>query len=228
MTSENVDLDTTPKIKPNLNVREKVKKESNEAILGLDSEELEIKNKLLFAEEENPLIKSDGGLIKIYVILTFIVAFSIFIFAASVNPSVFILDKGTAMILNQAVNAVVLLVIPFLFGALGGLSRLLLTDVRLKQKGTLIISAGLMAIFSWVAIKSDLLFSKSTTNYELDPLIQVSGIVGNSSFYSSCLIAIFVGILSTSFYISILRNVELQLAKSDSKYNDLLKEVEKR
>ena len=187
------------------------------AILGLNSKELEIKRDGIFTvnTEQSASINDEGNLTKVYIILTFILAFSIFIFAASVNPEVFKLQAATSKILNQAINSVVLLVVPFLFGVVGALTRIILTDLKIKQKGMLIISSGLMAMVSWVAIKSDILFSTqalhSIDGQVVSNLVTVSELSG---FYSSSLIAIVVGMLVTNFYVSFLARIELQLARS--------------
>ncbi|ALR91725.1 hypothetical protein R7D97_24490 [Vibrio sp. Vb5031] len=148
---------------------------------------------------------------RMYIMLTFFSAFSIFMFAAFVNKEAFILDAETAVIINQAINAVVLLVIPFLLGSVGGLTRILMSDVVVDHRGTLVVSSGLMAMFSWIGIKSGVLLAI------VAPHLEKQGVVANvegttsSGFYTMALVAIAVGMFSTNLYLFINSRVE-QLA----------------
>ncbi|MGL5335569.1 MAG: hypothetical protein ACRC9R_05425 [Enterovibrio sp.] len=183
----------------------------NDTILGGKMNKIVTNNRTVSAVEE--FIKQKESVTKIYMVLTFIVAFSIFIFAASVNQDVFKLEKETSEVLNQAINATVLLVIPFLLGAIGGLTCILLSELRVKAKGTLSISAGLMAVFSWIAIKSEFFLAIVSPSADIRATVAAMETVGSTGFYSSSLVAILVGIFTTNMYLSVNRRVEFQLAK---------------
>ena len=67
--------------------------------------------------------------------------------------------------INQAMNAVILLIIPFFLGSLGGLTRILVADTSVSNKSTLVLSSGLMAMFSWVGIKSGCLVGNCVASF---------------------------------------------------------------
>ncbi|MGL5250234.1 MAG: hypothetical protein ACRC7P_04050 [Enterovibrio sp.] len=183
----------------------------NDTILGAKMNKVVTSKRTVSAVEE--FIKQKESVTKIYMVLTFIVAFSIFIFAASVNQDVFKLERETSAVLNQAINATVLLVIPFLLGAIGGLTCILLSELRVEAKGTLSISAGLMAVFSWIAIKSEFFLAIVSPSSDIRATVAAMETVGSTGFYSSALVAILVGIFTTNLYLSVNRRVEFQLAK---------------
>lgn len=154
---------------------------------------------------------------KLYLILTFFSAFSIFAFAAYANINAFKLDSETSSFINQAINAVVLLVIPFILGSVGGLTRILMSDVNVEQRGTLVVSSGLMAMFSWVGIKSGILLAIVAPHLEKQGIVTSVEGVSSTSFYTMSLVAIAVGIFSTNLYIFINNRVEQLASKSNRK-----------
>lgn len=148
-----------------------------------------------------------------YLLLTFFLAFLILMFASITNPDIYKIDQETLIIINQAFNAVVLLIIPFFLGSLGATARILMAGVKAGQRGVLIVSSGLMAIFSWVGIKSGVLLAI------VAPHLEKQGIPSNvtaqteSNFYTMALVAIVVGMFSTNLYIFINQRVEQIVAK---------------
>ncbi|MGR2840704.1 hypothetical protein ABMX64_21970 [Vibrio vulnificus] len=153
---------------------------------------------------------------RMYIILTFFFALSIFMFAAIVNKEAFILDAETSVIINQAINAVVLLVIPFLLGSVGGLTRILMSDTVVDHRGTLVVSSGLMAMFSWIGIKSGVLLAIVAPHLEKQGVIATVEGTTTSGFYTMALVAIAVGMFSTNLYLFINNRVEQLVSKSQN------------
>ncbi|MFM2589721.1 hypothetical protein [Vibrio sp. TBV020] len=153
---------------------------------------------------------------RMYIILTFFFALSIFMFAAIVNKEAFILDAETSVIINQAINAVVLLVIPFLLGSVGGLTRILMSDVVVDHRGTLVVSSGLMAMFSWIGIKSGVLLAIVAPHLEKQGVIATVEGTTTSGFYTMALVAVAVGMFSTNLYLFIYSRVEQLVSKSQN------------
>ncbi|WP_318516629.1 hypothetical protein [Photobacterium leiognathi] len=151
---------------------------------------------------------------RMYIILTFFFAMSIFMFAASVNKEAFILDTETSVIINQAINAIVLLVIPFMLGSLGGLTRILMSDVVVDHRGTLVVSSGLMAMFSWIGIKSGVLLAIFAPHFEKQGITANIEGTTSSGFYTMALVAIAVGMFSTNLYLFINSRVEQLTARA--------------
>ncbi|HAS6291962.1 TPA: hypothetical protein I7233_04630 [Vibrio vulnificus] len=154
---------------------------------------------------------------RIYLQFIFFTAFSIIIVAAITNYNAFKLDPETLVIINQAMNAVILLMIPFFLGSLGGLTRILMADTSVPNKSTLVVSSGLMAMFSWVGIKSGVLLAIVSPHLEKQGIPTSVESHTTSGFYTMALVAILVGMFSTNLYLFINGRVEQLVAKSQVK-----------
>ncbi|MFP7409068.1 hypothetical protein [Aeromonas veronii] len=143
-----------------------------------------------------------------YLAFTFMFAFSILIFASLSNPGIYEIDKETFVLINQAFNAIVLLVIPFFLGSLGAIARILMAGVKGGQHGVLVVSSGLMAIFSWVGIKSGVLLAIVAPHLEKQGVSSTITMQTESGFYTMALVAIAVGMFSSNLYIFINQRVE--------------------
>ncbi|EGR0760792.1 TPA: hypothetical protein NJ546_004540 [Vibrio parahaemolyticus] len=154
---------------------------------------------------------------RIYLQFTFVTAFSIIIVAAITNSDAFKLDPETLVIINQAMNAVILLMIPFFLGSLGGLTRILVADTSVPNKSTLVVSSGLMAMFSWVGIKSGVLLAIVSPHLEKQGIPTGVESHTTSGFYTMALVAILVGMFSTNLYLFINGRVEQLVTKSQVK-----------
>ena len=150
---------------------------------------------------------------RMYLFFTFLTAFSILIFASFNNPDLYKIDKQTLLIINQAFNAIVLLVIPFLLGSLGATARILMAGVKAGQQGVLIVSSGLMAMFSWVGIKSGVLLAIVAPHLEKQGIPNQITAQSETNFYTMALVAILVGMFSSNLYIFVNQRVEQLLAK---------------
>ncbi|HAV1338195.1 hypothetical protein CGG78_24005 [Vibrio parahaemolyticus] len=143
-----------------------------------------------------------------YLAFTFMFAFSILMFASLRNPGIYEIDKETFVLINQAFNAIVLLVIPFFLGSLGAIARILMAGVKGGQHGVLVVSSGLMAMFSWVGIKSGVLLAIVAPHLEKQGVASTITMQTESSFYTMALVAIAVGMFSSNLYIFINQRVE--------------------
>ena len=126
--------------------------------------------------------------------------------------------------MTETYNAIILLFIPFIFGGLGAIARVLLAGLEIIQSYKLIVSSGLMASFSWLGIKSKLFISLLTPYVEKKysipeslPINQAHDI--STEFYSMVLIAVLVGMFASNIYIFINQRVE-QLTAEKSNYKD--------
>jgi hypothetical protein len=145
-------------------------------------------------------------------------AAAMFIIAAAVavNPGIYKLDEQTVAFLSQAFNAGVLLTIPFLLGAAGAGTRLLLSDVRIVEKLPLVGGSAFMACFSWVSIKSGVLVSIVAPHLAPRGIDMKDALSTPNSFYTMSLVAILVGMFSTNLYLFITHRVE-QLSNQPAK-----------
>ncbi|WP_158111795.1 hypothetical protein [Vibrio parahaemolyticus] len=143
-----------------------------------------------------------------YLAFTFMFAFSILIFASLRNPGIYEIDEETFVLINQAFNAIVLLVIPFFLGSLGAIARILMAGIKSGQHGVLVVSSGLMAMFSWVGIKSGVLLAIVAPHLEKQGVSSTITMQTESSFYTMALVAIAVGMFSSNLYIFINQRVE--------------------
>ena len=125
------------------------------------------------------------------------------------NPDIYLIDAETTQFVAQAVNAFFLLMIPLIIGSIGAIARVMVSGMPILKNSTLVLSSGLMAMFSWVGIKSEILVSIIAPHLEKQG-VNVSEVAANTSaeFYSMALVAIVVGMFSSNVYIFINQKVE--------------------
>ena len=135
-------------------------------------------------------------------------ALMILMFVSMGNPSIYKIEDDTLLVVNQALNAIILLVIPFLLGIVGASARILIATVRPELKGNLLISSGLMATFSWVGIKSGVLISIIAPHLEKASIAPERTLNSAHDFYTMAFVAILVGMFSTNLYLIVSEKVE--------------------
>ncbi len=134
--------------------------------------------------------------------------FIVFNFLSLRNPEIYDVDPETLRIVNQAINAFILLTVPFVLGTIGAAARILISDINPQHKTALIVSSGLMAVFSWVSIKSGVLVALLAPHIERASLSKENVITGQSDFYTLALVAIAVGMFATNVYLMIAQRVD--------------------
>ncbi|HHC7102283.1 TPA: hypothetical protein ACN341_004468, partial [Vibrio parahaemolyticus] len=140
--------------------------------------------------------------------MLFSLLFMILTSVSIANRGIYQINEETLVIINQAINALVVLLIPFLLGAVGAISRVLMSGISVAKQVSLIISSGFMATFSWIGIKSGVLLAIVAPHLEkqgVEPTV-----IGDtpSNFYTMALVAIFVGMFSSNLYLFINQRVE--------------------
>lgn len=134
---------------------------------------------------------------------------------AKVNPEIFKLNQDSLQILGDAYNAVAVLLIPFLFGAVAAVARILISEVSIDKALPIIIASGLMGMFSWVGVKSGILISLLTP-YIHNPSVTANLANGGfGNFYSMALVSILVGMFSSNLYVFVSQKLE-KLAKNNN------------
>jgi hypothetical protein len=174
----------------------------NDVRYGLGSYSRQSYDRELYQQEQTEKRK------RMYLMVTFTFAFFILFAASAANPGIYKIDPETLSIINQAFNAVVLLVIPFLLGSIGAIARILISGVHMGQSGSLVVSSGLMAMFSWVGIKSGVLLAIVAPHIEKQAVPSEIVLHSPNDFYTMALVAILVGMFSTNLYIFIQQRVE--------------------
>ncbi|SFF08553.1 hypothetical protein [Nitrosomonas sp. Nm166] len=154
----------------------------------------------------------------LYLGTVFMFAFVILLMVSLRNPDIYQIDEETLITINQAFNALVLLIIPFLLGILGAVSRIMIAGVKVAQQLSLVISSGIMASFSWVGIKSGVLLSIVAPHLEKQGVETTAVLNSPSDFYTMALVAILVGMFSTNLYLFINQKVE-QLTQQSGQSN---------
>ncbi|ARP40660.1 hypothetical protein [Vibrio syngnathi] len=124
------------------------------------------------------------------------------------NASAFILSEETLKLLNLAFNAGVTLSIAFLFGMLGAFSRLMLSDVPAKKAVASIGASGLMAMFSWIGIKSQILLMIAAPHLEAQGVAKGAALKLGDDFYLMALVAVIVGMFSSNVFVFIENRVK--------------------
>lgn len=134
-------------------------------------------------------------------------------YIAYLNPHIFLINGETLKVWNQAINAVVLLVVPFIFGSLAAYARVLISGEEINEYGKIIFSSGLIAAFSWMGIKSKVfltLVSPYVEKVSKEASEQVISFPsqGEDAFYSMALVAILVGMFSSNIFIFVNQKVK--------------------
>ncbi|MDX1723732.1 MAG: hypothetical protein R3355_11610 [Pseudomonas sp.] len=166
------------------------------------------------AYEEEQKIKSAETKKVIYLFSLISLVFLLLIMASIRNPGIYEIDQDTLLFINKGYNALILLTIPFLLGMIGAIARLLLSGIKITQELSLTIGSGLMAVFSWVGIKSGVLLAIIAPHIEQQGIGAEELASSSSDFYTMVLVAVFVGMFSTNLYLFISQRVE-QLSNKD-------------
>lgn len=157
------------------------------------------------------------ALLGMVIIMTFL---SGAVFVGTNNPEIFVIDSDTVILLNQVLNAFVILAIPFLFGIIGAIARLLLSGVRIVEQFGLAIGSGLLAAFSWIGIKSGVFIAILAPHLEKQGLQPIDATKGPDSFYTLVLVALFVGMFATNLYLFVSNRVA-QLSQTERSQKEI-------
>ena len=140
--------------------------------------------------------------------MLFVLLILILTIVSVLNQGLYRINKETLLVINQAFNALVILLIPFILGAVGAISRIMMSGIKVATEVSLIISSGLMAAFSWIGIKSGVLLAIVAPHLEQKEFEASSVAQTPENFYTMALVAIFVGMFSTNLYLFINQRVE--------------------
>ncbi|MDE1516018.1 hypothetical protein PUN32_13515 [Vibrio sp. dsl-7] len=147
---------------------------------------------------------------KIMISTMFIYALAIlFWFVFRQNPEIFELKKEVLVVLNETMNALLLLIVPFIFGFIAAATRVMISGLSFRDNIKIIAASGLMSSFSWLGIKSKV-FIALLTPYIAKSAESGEAIISESSneFYSMALVAVLVGAFASNLYIFINQKVE--------------------
>lgn len=151
----------------------------------------------------------------LFVCLVMVTVF-LFIVVGWANPTIGDLEPDTISTLNKAVNVVIVLFVPFVFGVLGAAARVLIAGISAGQQLGLIVSSGFMAVFSWIGIKSGVLIAVIAPHLEKQVITSDQMLQAPGNFYTLALVAIFVGMFSSNLYIFINQKVEQLTVRRNS------------
>lgn len=125
------------------------------------------------------------------------------------NPSIFVLKQEVLTVISETVNALVLLIVPFIFGVIAASARVMISELNFEKNIKLIAASGLMSSFSWLGIKSKVFIALLTPyiakNAETSEALVAEG---SSEFYSMALVAVLVGAFASNLYIFVNQKVE--------------------
>lgn len=133
------------------------------------------------------------------------------------NKTSFELDNETIALIAYLFNSILWIILMFMLGMFGAITRILISDIELIKNYKIIIGSGMLSIISWFSVKSGLLMVLFSGYIKKVPdLDDASTIFSVYDFYSIATFAIFVGMFSSTIYISINSKVE-QILKNKSK-----------
>ncbi|HHK8465413.1 TPA: hypothetical protein ACQYBX_004695 [Vibrio parahaemolyticus] len=124
------------------------------------------------------------------------------------NPGIYAIQDETVYLISQGVNAALLLIIPFICGTLAALTRVLISELPVIKNTFLIIASGLMSMFSWVGVKSGIIATLLEPRSETSKISVPLTVDSPESFYKMILIAIIVGMFSSSIFVYVQEKVE--------------------
>ncbi|MCU8120477.1 DUF2681 domain-containing protein, partial [Vibrio vulnificus] len=171
-----------------------------------ENKEYELRQQI---EQEKRRVRNSDFIKALVIISIFVLCLMALYFLSINNPTIFNIKEETKILISQSVNAGMLLIIPLFLGSLGALARVLISGLKLMKNTMLIFSSGLMAMFSWVGIKSGILVSLIAPHVQTKDL-DLNNLSSNTEteFYSMALVAIVVGMFSSNVYIFINQKVE--------------------
>lgn len=132
-------------------------------------------------------------------------------YTAYLNKTIFTLSDDTLGAVTQFYNVMVLLLIPFVLGCVGGCARILLSGNSVSRSFRTIFASGMMASFSWLSIKSKVFISlvaPYVVHEQQGSSVGQAVANAGSEFYSLALVAVLVGMFSSNIYIAINERVE--------------------
>lgn len=140
--------------------------------------------------------------------LIFITIFILFYFIALNNPGAFKVENETVLMLNNMINAFILLIIPFIFGGIGAATKLSFNNLNVYEHSKVIYSSGFFAAFSWVGMKSQIALSIFLPKADISKVKFSPEEMTQNEFYTMIFLAIIVGMFATNFYVFVNKKVE--------------------
>jgi len=132
----------------------------------------------------------------------------------TVNSKVFLLDKENIILIAHTFNAMVGMTITFLFGIFGAITRILISNIRIVDSVKIILGSGMMSIVSWFTIKSGILIIFLGGQIkDVDITNMATKIETTKDFYMMGLVAIIVGMFSSTIYLAMYEKIENILSK---------------
>ncbi|MGL1089282.1 hypothetical protein [Vibrio vulnificus] len=124
------------------------------------------------------------------------------------NPGIYKVQEETVYLISQGMNAALLLIIPFICGTLAALTRVLISELPVMKNTFLIIASGLMSVFSWVGVKSGVIATLIEQNQKAPKVSMPLTIDSPEAFYKMILIAVIVGMFSSSIFVYVQEKVD--------------------
>ncbi|HIE0660995.1 TPA: hypothetical protein ACXJEZ_003532 [Providencia rettgeri] len=140
--------------------------------------------------------------------ILFTIFFSIlflFVFIGEKNPEIFVLSKDTILYINNTINTLEILTIPFIFGCAAAAARILISDLNIIRSSNIILASGGVAAFSWIGIKSKVFIALLAPYLATKEQILSESLTNGdiTEYYSMVFIAIIVGMFASNIVIFI-------------------------
>lgn len=189
--------------------KEGIPKPATAELDAVEEARIRLERKLHFEQYEAEQVQRKKTFMNRLIIVAAVgFVFLVFNFLSLRNPEIYDVDPETLKTVNQAINAIILLTVPFVLGTIGAAARILISDINPQHKTALVVSSGLMAVFSWVSIKSGVLVALLAPHIERANLSKEAVTTGQSDFYTLALVAIAVGMFATNVYLMIAQRVD--------------------
>ncbi len=160
------------------------------------------------------------SLIELFVVILFLFVMMFSLVYSTYNvflksDEIFVLNNEVVNLLNQFYNLVITLSMAFMYGILGAYTRMLLAG---KVKLRAIIASGLMATFSWVALKSGIAIAIIAPHIEKSKLSNEQ--LYSDNFYTFILVAVLVGMFSSNLFLFMEAKINIMASSAIEKYKE--------
>ncbi|KZK83014.1 Chromosome partition protein Smc [Pseudovibrio sp. Ad13] len=135
------------------------------------------------------------------------------------NLDSFSISPSVLTTINNAMNVGAEIAIPFLFGCIGALTRVMIAGVGQKKSAQLVVASGIIAAFSWVSIKSKLFISIVAPHLLDDSKLQEQ-VASDGEIYTLVLVSALVGMFASNIYIFIDQRVRQLTAEAVNNKED--------
>lgn len=127
------------------------------------------------------------------------------------------LSEYTIAMINEAINTLAISIFAFLFGGLGAIAKILMSEKNLYREAHIIAASGIIGVIAWLSVSSGVLLTL------LAPEFNRSGnekLLSPTNFQTLALVCLIVGMFASNFYLIVqnrINKIDDEAEKDDKK-----------